>query len=405
MKLWMKLFLGMAVGITLGLILREKAILFKGFGTIFLNLLSMVVGLLVFSSIITGIASMGDIKKLGRIGLKSLLLYFFTTVVAIIIGLSLSKIIRPGCGMSLSIAENTATDAKLTGNLLQLLINIVPSNPIAAFAGGNILQVIVFAIFLGISIQMSGERGKSVLTFFSEFSEIMLKMVSVVMMFAPYGVGAIMAWVVGTFGLEVVTPLIKFVAVYYLGCAIHMVFVFGGLLKLGSKISPVYFFKAMTEAIAFAASTASSSATLPLTIKCVREKLKVPSSITGFVLPLGATVNMNGTALFQGMASVFIAQAYGIELSFLSLVIIVVTATLSAVGSAGIPGSGIVTLTPVLASVGIPLEGIAILTGIDRLRDIVGTPVNILGDAVVAVCVSSGEPAGIKQEEQLGFVQ
>ncbi|MEG0287717.1 MAG: dicarboxylate/amino acid:cation symporter [Victivallaceae bacterium] len=398
MKLWMKLFLGLACGLVLGLVLGDKVLILKNVGTVFLNLLSMVVCLLVFSSIVTGITALNDIKKLGRIGFKSIFLYFLTTAIAIVIGLVLAIVIKPGIGMHLTVTDCSVNESSLTGNLFDLLLNIVPSNPFAAFAKGNILQIIVFACFLGISIQMAGEQAKFVSKFFEDISNVMLKMVSIVMGFAPYGVCAITAWVVGSFGIEALKPLIKFVAIYYLACLIHMVFVFGSLLKWVSRMSPIKFLKGMSEAILCAVSTTSSSATLPVTIKCAQDKLNIPASVAGFVLPLGATVNMNGTALFQGMAAVFVAQSYGIELSFTSLTVLVVTATLSAVGSAGVPGSGIITLSTVLASVGLPIEGIAILAGIDRLRDIVGTPVNILGDAVVAACVSERETKKEKEE-------
>lgn len=219
----------------------------------------------------------------------------------------------------------------------------------------------------------------------------MLSMTQIIMKFAPYGVVAIMAWISGSFGLFVLLPLLKFLCAHYVACLIHTVFILGGFLWFFAKLKLFPFFKGMSEAIVCAASITSSSATLPVTMRCVQNNLGVSSSIAGFVLPLGATVNMNGTAIFQGLAAIFVAQAYGIHLTICNLIIVVITATLSAVGSAGIPGGGIVTLSLVLSSIGLPLEGIAILAGIDRLRDIIGTVVNILGDAVVAVVIAKTE--------------
>ncbi|WP_100934600.1 dicarboxylate/amino acid:cation symporter [Candidatus Chlamydia corallus] len=397
MKLWMKIFIGLFVGVTLGLVLEDKAIFFKPIGDIFLNLLSMVVYPLVFCSMVLGIASISDMKKLGRIGVKSVALYLATTGIAIIIGLCFAWVFRPGNGCDLSQASmdsaaTTVIDSKRTATyFLSIVSQVFPSNPVRSFAEGNILQIIIFAIFLGIALRLSGERGRPVERFIDGFSEIMLRMVNMIMSFAPYGVGASMAWISGNHGLGVLWQLGKFVIAYYLACLFHATLVFGGLVRFGCKMSFSKFLSAMMDAISCAISTTSSSATLPVTMRCVSKNLGVSTEVSGFVLPLGATVNMNGTAIFQGMAAVFIAQAYNCPLSLSSLLLLVVTATFSAVGSAGIPGGGMITLGSVLASIGLPMEGIAILAGIDRLRDIVGTPMNILGDAVVATYVASRE--------------
>lgn len=389
MKLWKKMLIGIALGILSGILLGPKANYLKPIGTIFLGLLNMLVVLLVFSSMTVGVTSINDIRKLGRVGFKTLLLYLVTTAIAILFGLIAAKLFNPGLGLGLNHGSKIQIDE--TPEILNIFLSLVPSNPINSLASGNILQVIVFSIFLGLGINFAGEKGKPVARLLESLSEVMFSMTGMVMKLAPYGIFAIMAWVAGTFGVGILYPLLKLVLAHYLACSIHLIVVFGGILMFMAKVRVLPFFKGMSDAITIAASTTSSSATLPAALHCVEENLGVSKNIASFVLPLGSTVNMNGTAIFQGLAAVFIAQAYGIELGWESLLLIVVTATLSAVGCAGIPGGGLVSLSIVLGSVGLPLEGIAIVAGIDRLRDIIGTVINILGDAVVAVYVAKSE--------------
>lgn len=394
MKLWMKIFIGLFIGVVLGLVLQGKAIVFKPLGDIFLNLLSMVVAPLVFCSIASGIAAISDVRKLGRIGVKSVALYLGTTALAIMIGICCALCFNIGDGIDLASSgtlEGTLAVEKSGFGFSSLLTQIFPSNIFKSFAEGSILQIIIFAIFLGISVRLAGEKGKPVAKLIDSCSEVMLHLVNMIMAFAPYGVGASIAWISGEHGIAVLWKLGKFVSVYYLACLVHAVLVYGGLIRIGCKMPYMKFLSGMLDAVSCAASTTSSSATLPVTMRCVTKNLGVSSEVSGFVLPLGATVNMNGTAIFQCMAAVFIAQAYHHPLTLSSLLLVVVTATFSAVGSAGVPGGGMVTLGSVLASAGLPIQGIAILAGIDRLRDIVGTPMNILGDAVVAVYVANQE--------------
>lgn len=390
MKLWIKMLIGLVLGTVVGVFLGPKALVLKPVGTIFLGLLNMVVLLLVFSSMTVGVTSINDIGKLGRVGLKTFILYLSTTAVAIFIGLIMAKWINPGSGIELSHEEVTLSLDE-TPSLLTLLLDLVPSNPVAAFANENILQVIIFSIFFGLGVNFSGEKGKPVRLFLEALAEVMFNITGMVMSLAPFGIFAIMAWVAGNFGTAILFPLLKLLCAHYIACLLHLVFVFGGILVFLCKLPITPFFKGMSDAIALAASTTSSSATLPATLHCVEENLGVPKNLASFILPLGSTVNMNGTAIFHGIVAVFISQAYGIELSLQSLIVLVITATLSAVGCAGIPGGAIVTLSIVLGSVGLPLEGIAIVAGIDRLRDIIGTVVNILGDAVVSIYVAQSE--------------
>ena len=389
MKLWKKMLIGMGLGIGAGVLLGPQAQYLKPVGTIFLGLLNMLVVLLVFSSMTVSISSINDTRKLGRVGLKALLMYLGTTAIAIIIGLIAVYLVNPGLGVGLQ--HSGEIHMQETPEVMQILINIIPSNPIGALAKGNILQVIVFSIFLGLAINFAGEKGKPVARVLESLSATMFSMAGIVMNLAPYGVCAIMAWVAGTFGVGILIPLLKLVLTHYLACMVHLIIVYGGILVLMAKLRVLPFFKGMSDAMAVAASTASTSVALPAAMHCAEENLGVSKNISSFVLTLGTAINMNGTAIFQAIAAVFIAQAYGVELPWTSLLLIVVTATLSSFGAAGIPGGGLLTLSIVLGSVGLPLEGIAIVAGIDRIRDIIGTVVNLLGDAVVTVFIAKSE--------------
>ncbi len=384
------MFIGIVLGVLAGMLLGPKAQYLKPVGGIFLGLLNMLVVLLVFSSMTVGVTAINDLKKLGRVGLKTMGMYLATTIVAILIGLVFAKLINPGRGIGL-VHDDLKITVDNTPEMLNLLLSIIPENPISALANGKILQVIFFSVLLGLAINFAGEKGKKVAGVLESLSDVMFGMTAMVMKLAPYGIFAIMAWVAGTFGVGILYPLLKLVFAHYLACTVHMIIVFGGILLFMARLRPGLFFKGMSDAIALAASTTSSSATLPATIHCTQENLGVSKNISSFVLPLGSTVNMNGTAIFYAIAAIFISQAYGIELGWENLLVIVVSATLSAIGCAGIPGGALVTLSIVLGSVGLPLEGIAIVAGIDRLRDIIGTVVNVLGDAVVAVYVAKSE--------------
>lgn len=390
MKLWLKILIGVVVGLLLGAVIGEKAAYLRPIGDIFLSLVNMLVVPLVFASMTVGITSIHDPKKLSRVGLKALLIYFVTTAIAIGIGLVLAYLIKPGVGANLGTAP---TDLNIMGapKISDMLLSIVPSNPVAALAQGNILQVIVWAIFLGLAINLCGEKGKPLLRVIESLAETMYRLTGIVMEFAPFGVAAIMAWVAGSFGYSTLLSLLKFLMTNYLGCALQIIIVQGGILFFFARLKPLPFFKGMGDAIMLAVSTNSSSATLPVTLHCVQENLGTSRNISNFVVPLGSTINMNGSAIFQAIAAVFVAQAYGIDLGWQSLLVITVTAVLSAVGAAGIPGTGYVMLMVVLRSVGLPLEGVAILFGVDRLREMFSTVVNVLGDAVAAVWIAKSE--------------
>lgn len=389
MKLWLKILIAMLLGIIVGAFLGPKAEYLKWIGQLFLNLISMLIVPLVFASMTVGITSIHDPEKLGRVGLKTLFLYLVTTLIAIGIGIGFAYLFKPGVGLGLQSAALATTETPPT--IGDILLSIIPANPILSMAEGNVLQIIVFSIFLGLAINFAGPRGKPLLSVLESLADVMYRLTSIVMAFSPIGVFALMAWVAGTFGVSVLLPLTKFLAIYYLACFLHLGVVFCGILKFLAKVSPWPFFRGMSDAIMVAFSTCSSSAALPVSLHCAQENLGISRNIASFVLPLGSTINMNGAALFQGMSAVFIAQGFGIELSAQALLTIVVTATLSAIGAAGIPGTGFIMLTVVFTSAGIPIEGLAILAGVDRIREMISTVLNVLGDAVCALYVAKQE--------------
>lgn len=389
MKPWLKILIGLVLGIITGLILNKQVEILALCGKAFIDLLKMLVGLIVFSSLVVGMCHISDPKKLGRIGIRTIAFYVVTTLIAICFGLVIVYIIRPGDGLNLALPNGHGSETNLS--LIDFLFSIVPSNPFLAFAEGNILQIIVFGIFFAFAINLAGEKGKPILVYIESLSEIMAKLTNVVMKLAPYGVFALIATAVGAIGSKVILPLFWAVGCIFAGCVLQILIIFTLALKYtaGVKIAP--FFKGMKDAIVVAFTTSSSSATLPVSLECARDHLGLSSDISGFVLSLGSTINMNGTAIGQSVLAIFIAQAYGIEVSFVTLFVLMFTTLISAIGTAGIPGSGLVMLSIVLNAMGLPLEGIALVAGIDRLRDMLATVVNILGDAVAAVYVAKKE--------------
>lgn len=390
LKPWMKILIGLVLGIAFGLIAQREFQFLNVVGRVFIDLLKMLVGIIVFVSIVTGICHIHDPKKLGRIGIRTLLFYALSTLIAIVFAIILSIIIQPGRHLSLS-CGNTSCTSNMDVSLLDFISGIVPSNPFASFANGNILQIIVFAVFFAYAIILSGEKGKPILNVLESVSEVMYTLTHYIMQFAPYGVFALIATSVGSIGGRVIWPLFLFLMCNYLGCIFQVTVVFSAALKFLAKLSIAPYFKGMKDAIVLAFTTSSSSATLPVSLECAREHLGVSEDISGFVMSLGSTVNMNGAAIGQVIASFFIAQAYGIELSWLNIGVLIITSLLSAIGAAGIPGTGIVMLSMVLNSIGLPLEGIALVAGVDRLREMVSAVVNILGDGIAAVYVAKKE--------------
>jgi len=392
MKPWLKILIGLFLGIIAGITLMRFKVdtqLLSRLGEVFISLLKMVVGLIVFCSVVLGICHISDPKKLGRIGLRAILFYIVTTLIAISFGLTMVSTLKPGNYVQL-LPPNGHSDTPST-TLTDFIFSIVPSNPFASFASGNILQIIVFAILFALAINMTGNKGKVVLGYIESLSEVMSNLTHVVMKLAPYGVFALIATAISKVGWSGAISLFWATLCILLACLIQIIIVFTLTLRYLAKVQVIPFFKGMKDAIVVAFTTSSSSATLPISLDCARNHLGISGDISGFVLSLGSTINMNGTAVGQTVLSIFLAQAYGIEITFTTLVILICTTLVSAIGTAGVPGSGLVMLSIVLSAIGIPLEGVVFIAGIDRIRDMLATVVNILGDAVAAVYIAKKE--------------
>ncbi|MBZ5489080.1 dicarboxylate/amino acid:cation symporter [Halomonas aquamarina] len=387
--LWKKILAGLALGILAGALLGEDASVFKPLGDIFINGIMMLIVPLVFSTLVVGITSMRDPQKMGRIGARTISLYLLTTAFAISIGLLLSTLLQPGAGVNMSL--DGSVEASEAPTLASILIDLVPRNPIDALANGNILQIIVFAIGLGISLTLIGEKGEPLVNLFDSFAEAMYKLTGIVMAFAPFGVFGLIAHVSGQYGLEILLPLAKLIGVVYLASALHVLVVYSGFIGLLGRLNPVRYLKGSLDAMMIAFSSASSAGSLPVSIRCAQQNLGVSEGVSGFVLPVGATINMDGTALYQGVVVLFIAQMLGIELTLVDYGMIVATGTLASIGTAGVPGAGLIMLSIVMAQIGLPLEAIAVIAGIDRILDMARTSVNVAGDIMVTTLVGKSE--------------
>ena len=358
-------------------------------GQIFVNSLKMLVVPLVFISLVCGTCSLSDPKKLGRLGGKSIGLYLLTTAIAITLAMTFALLINPGEGVNM---PSTSTfDAKQAPTLVDVIINMFPTNPINAMSSGNMLQVIVFALLFGIAMALSGEAGKRLTAVFEDLNTIILKLVTILMNIAPYGVFFLMAKLFSYIQGDLIVKLIFYFGTVLLVLFIHALIVYPILLKLFTGLNPKTFLNKIKELSIFAFSTSSSSATMPVTLETVTKKLGVDNKVASFTVPLGATINMDGTAIMQGVATVFIAQVFMVDLSFTDYLMVILTATLASVGTAGVPGVGLIMLAMVLNQVGLPVEGIAIIIGVDRLLDMTRTAVNVTGDCMVTCIVAKSE--------------
>ncbi|MCL7928801.1 dicarboxylate/amino acid:cation symporter [Halomonas llamarensis] len=387
--LWQKILAGLLLGILAGALMGENASIFKPIGDIFISAIKMLIVPLVFSTLVVGITAMRDPQKMGRIGVRTIGLYLITTAFAISIGLLASLIFQPGVGLEMSFESDV--QASEAPSLVDILVGLVPQNPIDALAKGNILQIIVFAIGLGISLTLIGEKGEPVIRVFESFAEAMYKLTSFVMALAPFGVFGLIAHVSGSYGLEVLLPLAKVIGVAYLASVLHVLVVYTGLLSLIGRLNPVRYLQGILDALVVAYSSASSSGTLPVSLRCAQKNLGVSEGVAGFVLPVGATINMDGTAIYQGVVAVFIAQLLGVDLSLMDYGMIILTGTLASIGTAGVPGAGLIMLSIVMAQIGLPLEAIAVIAGIDRILDMARTSVNVAGDLMVTTLVGKSE--------------
>ncbi|ADV88203.1 dicarboxylate/amino acid:cation symporter [Vibrio vulnificus] len=403
MSLTGRVILGMVAGILTGFAIRALFAdngfvdayivngLFEVGGKIFIASLKMLVVPLIFVSLVCGTSSLKDISTLGRMGGKTLAFYITTTAVAITLALTMGTVFQPGAGADLTAASSfKSAEAPSLG---QVIIDMFPTNPISAMAEGKTLQVIVFALLFGIAISAAGKPGERIAAIFSDLNEVIMKLVALLMNLAPYGVFFLMAKLFTGLGLGAIINLGEYFLVLTATLLIHGLVTYSLMLKGFTGLNPLTFLKKMEDAIMFAFSTASSNATIPATMETVKNRLGVDNKIASFTVPLGATVNMDGTAIMQGVATAFIAQAFNIDLSMGDYVMVILTATLASIGTAGVPGVGLVMLAMVLNQVGLPLEGIALIMGVDRLLDMIRTAVNITGDACVSVIVAKSEGA------------
>ncbi len=396
------ILIGLILGAIFGVVLSnfpqsyiKDTVLINGvltlFGGIFINAIKMLVVPLVFVSIVCGASSIGDPKKLGRVGGKTLLFYLTTTGVAITIALLVGKFINPGIGLDLSNVIKQEPTIGASKSFVNVIIDMVPRNPVKSLADGSMLQIIVFALLTGVSIATIGEKAQPVLKIFNSLNEIMMKMVMLIMNIAPIGVFALISKTFATVGFEAMVPLLKYMGAVLLALFVHATLTYMGALGLLGKLNPIQFFKNFAPTMGVAFSTASSSGTLPVTLESAEKRCGVSKNIASFTLPLGATINMDGTAIMQGVAVIFISQVYGIDLPIQALLTVIVTAILASIGTAGVPGVGLITLSMVLQSVGLPVEGIALIIGIDRLLDMTRTVVNITGDTVCTILIAKSE--------------
>jgi len=405
-SLTQRILIAMGVGISLGALLQWlalpqdhlfNAVVLNGFidggGRIFIALLKMLVVPLVFVSLVCGAASLGDTGSVGRLGGKTIGLYLVTTAVAVSLAMLIALTTDPGLGgeSASGMASASTFEPKTAPSVKDTFVNVVPSNPIAAMADGKMLQVILFALLFGLALSKAGASGEKLRGFFSDLNDVMMRLISMIIALTPIGVFCLMTQLGATLGLAEIAKVAMYFATIVIALLVHASLVYPLLLKTLTGLNPLVFLRKMREALLVAFSTSSSGATLPVTLRTVEHKLGVQNNVASFAVPLGATINMDGTAIMQGVATVFIAQFYGIDLGLSALLTVVLTATLASIGTAAVPGVGLITLTLVLDQVGLPVEGIALIIGVDRLLDMLRTAVNVTGDATVATIVASSE--------------
>ncbi len=386
-----QMLLALFAGCICGLVVPHLGIdpsYFKPLGDIFINLIKMLVVPLVFATLVAGAAAVGDVSRLGKIAIKSLIYYTVTTVFAVSIGLIVANILQPGSGVEIS--QNVSNTISVAPpSLLSVFMGIIPTNPVKSMTDGNMLQIIFFAVFLGVAISSLGSKHNHIHQFFDSLAEAMLKLTSMVMMYAPIGVFGLLTYTVGTYGAEVLLPLLKLIMVMFVACIIHVCIIYFPCIKY-SGVPLKKFFKELTSTILVAFSSASSAAALSSNLQSV-QRLGASRPVSSFLIPLGNTINMDGTAIYMGVCSIFAATFFGIDLTFDKQILIVIIAMLASVGTMGVPGAGVIMISMVFTQVGIPLEAIALIAGIDRVLDMMRTTLNVLGDATGALTVSKAE--------------
>jgi len=393
--LWKRILLALVAGVVAGSLLGESAVSIKWIGDLFVRLISMVVVPLVFFTLVSGVIAMGDPQKLGSLGIKTLALFMVTTLLAICIGIALALLLQPGVGVDLSAAVPGDIPVREAVSMSQQMMDIVPRNPIAALAEGNVLSVIFFAVLLGIAGLVIGERAKPVADLVDAASEIMLKITGWVMEVAPFGVFALIAWVAGTQGVLALLDVVRLALAVFVGCVLHGVLVYGSMMKFLVRLSPLNFFRGARDVMLVGFSTSSSSATMPVTLSVAERNLGIRPVVATTVIPLGATINMDGTALYVGIVTIFAAQAFGLPLTFGDYLVIVGATTMVSIGTAAVPGASLFLISAVMSAVGLSPEQIAVVIGFilpfDRPLDMARTSLNVTGDLAVATVVANWE--------------
>lgn len=379
------------VAVALGLIFGDKMSVVQPLGDLFLRLIKFIMAPLILTTLIVGVTSLQDTKQLFSMGGRTIVFYLFTTLIAVTIGIVYAVILAPGTGANVSLPQGATVPSGEAPTITETLLNMIPENPFAALMEGNILQIIFMAIAIGLGILFVGEPARPVQKVFESFSTVMFKITSGIMVIAPIGIFGMVAPIIGEYGLAVLAPLAKVIIAVALGCLTQLLVAYSLAVKGFAGMSPFTFLKGIAPAGLVAFSTASSGATLPVSMKNVQENLGVSKETASFVLPLGATMNMDGSAIYQGVAALFIAQFYGIDLGMSEILLIMFTTTIASIGTAGVPGAGMIMLTMVLAAVNLPVEGIALIAAVDRILDMFRTSVNIVGDAAASVVVDSYE--------------
>ncbi|MEW4468180.1 dicarboxylate/amino acid:cation symporter [Parasphingorhabdus sp. JC815] len=391
--LWQRVIGALILGIITGFLWGPEAESIKWIGDFFIKSIKMLVVPLIFFSLVAGIAAIGNIRKLGSVGGRAMLLFIITGQIAAWLGLALGSLVKPGAGVVVDAIEKGETPKPNNTSAVDMILSIVPDSPVQVMADVNVLPLIVFALLIGIGILMAKEDGKPLAKIFDSGAIVMQKVTLIVMELTPFGVFALMAWVAGVLGMDALQSLAWLVGLNYFGCLLIILVVYSSMIKFLAKLPVIDFFRGIVDAMVVSYSTASSNATIPVTLKCTQRNLGVSQSVSSFVVSLGATINMNGTAMYLGLATLFGAQIFGVDLSWGDYLMITITSTLGAIGAAGIPGAGLIMMALVFGSVGVPLETIAFVAGVDRIMDMMRTTTNVSGDAAVAttVAVMTGE--------------
>lgn len=399
LPIWQQVITCLILGIVTGLWFGKATVVLKPLGEAFINALHMVIVPVILSAVVCAVTSITSLSQIKRISCKAFIIYASFLIVATLIAIVIGKLLAPGLGLNTSIvdsiAQNTHSAAKAPG-VIDIFLAMIPKNPVAALVNENILQIVVFGILFGIAINLSGEQGKPLVMLFRSLAEVSKNLTNIVMAFAPYGVFALIAWTFGVFGIKALLPLLKFILTLFLSCISLVMLVYGSIIIFYLKQSPLIFFKKIFPAMVFAISTSSSGATLPVSIRIAEDKLNVPGNIAKFLLPLGCNFNLSGLAIYLTIAVIFTSNMYGIVLSPVEYVFLISTVILTTMGTGAIPGSGIIVMSAVLTTMGLPLGALPLIAGIDRISDMIQTTTNVISDIFAAYLVSESEKSHSK---------